>query len=275
MYRILTLTDFSENSKSALEFTKLLAIHAESVVNILHALSPISGTITLNEQSVELNNILFENSKEKMDEIVTDFNTQRLSPNAIIKRGVLHEVLASVMNEFDINLIVISTHGRGSNFEKIIGKDASYILANIHSPILIIPSKFKIGPIKNASFVHQLEKPKLNHLTEVFKLLKAFDINEIDLLHIHSEEQDVSKADKSILPIIKESFPNKKIHFHFIEGEFVVDSLYLHLKEKQTDLLIISANKKTFWKRLISGNIHLQSSIQFDIPILILTDSPS
>lgn len=273
MYRILSLTDFSENSKSALDFSKELALKSKSEVFILHTIAPILGTVTLNNQSVELNNLLFENSKEKMDEILFEFNAFNIYPNAVIKSGKLTEVLNQVIEEFKIDLLIVNSHGY-SNSKKIIGENAAYILANIYIPIIIIPSKFQIRDLEKVSFIHQLEKPKFNHLLDAFSFLNNFDINNIDLVHIHSEEQDVFKADKSIIQTTQELFPDKKINFHFIEGEFVVDRVALFLKENKSDFLIISSNKKTFWKRFLSGNIHIQSSINFDIPTLILSDLP-
>ena len=275
MYRILTLTDFSENSKSALEFSKKLAIKNKSEVTILHTIAPLLGTITLSDQSVELNNILFENSKERMDQIVSDFNIHNIETNAIIKNGNLIPILNQIILELKINLLIISTHGYGNNSDKITGEKSSYILANVHVPILLIPSKYIFSEIEKASFVHQLEKPKLNHLLDSFEFLKSFNLHEIDLLHIKSDEQDVFSADKNEVQATKKSFPDKIINFTFIEGEFVVDSLLSFLEKSQSDLLIISSNRKTFWKRFIAGNIHMDAYIKFNIPIFILTDSPT
>jgi universal stress protein A len=273
MYRILSLTDFSENSKIALDFSKDLASKSESEVFILHAIAPVKGTITLSDKSLELNHILFENAKEKMDELILEFNHLNISPTIIIRSGLLNQLLRHVIEEFKIDLLIINSHGH-SNLNKIIGNNAAYILANIYTPTIIIPSNYKTKQIEKASFIHQLEKPKFNHLLDVFNFFDFFGINELDLIHIHSEEQDVFVADKTMIEITQELFPDKTINFHFIEGEFVVDSLALFLKGNHTDFLVISSNKKTFWKRFLAGNIHVESSIKFDFPILILSDAP-
>lgn len=271
MYRILTLTDFSENSKSALEFSKILALNSNSQVTILHTITPVVGSITLSDQTVELNNILFENSKEKLAEIVLDFNAANVIPNAMIRNGKLTQILSLIIEELNIDMLVITTHGYGNPTAKITGKNAAYILANIHIPTIIIPSLYSFSSISNPCFAHQLEKPKLNHLSDFFKFLEAFKVNEIDLVHILSEEQDVFIPDKSMIQTTQEAYSDKKINFHFIEGEFVVDRLYQYLKENQSSFLVISSNKKKFWKRFISGNVHIERSARIFLPILILS----
>ncbi len=270
MYRILTLTDFSENSKSALEFSKTVAKNSKSEIYILHALAPTIGTITLNDQSVELNNIRFENSKERLDKIVNEFSSLNLSANAIIGKGDLSSILKQVISENNIDLLIFSSKG----YKIHQGKNIAFMIANIYTPILMIPSDYVSYSIKNACFVHQLEKPKLNHLRDAFKLLETFNVHEINLLHIQSNEQDVFHADKSIEQTIKQTFPDQTIHFTFLEGEFVVDSIFNFLKKVHTDFLIVSSNRKTFWKRFVAGNIHLNIGFKLEIPVLILTDQP-
>ncbi|HUH74539.1 MAG TPA: universal stress protein [Chitinophagales bacterium] len=273
MYRILTLTDFSENSKSALEFSKILALKSDCVANILHTIAPVKGSITLSDQSVELNNILFEDAIEKMDEIVSDFNAVDISPNAMIRSGVLIQVLEEIIQEFNIDLLLITSYGYGNPTRKLVGKNAAFILANIHTPTIIVPSLHEVTDINKVNFVHQLTKPKLNHLYDAFNFLKLFNINELDIVHILSEEQDVYKADKSMIQNTQKAFPDKTINFDFIEGEFVVNRLYHFLKEYQTDFLVISSNKKNFWKRFVSGNIHVDADAKIIVPIFVLSDA--
>lgn len=272
MYKILFLTDFSEHSTNAMHFTEKLAIASGSEVVIFHALVPVVGTITQMGSTVELTSVLYNTAEETLREAQEEFEKLNIPTQKILLSGYVMSELESIIEEYGINLIIMGTHGKASILDKIVGSTAAYVLTQLDVPTIVIPSKFRERTIKNVAFAHQLVSPKIDHLTEAFKFIGYFDLAHLDVAHIYSDEQDVYEADKSVLDQIKNNFSDRDLEFHFIQDDSVVNGIYDFLKEKEVDFLITSSNKKTFWKRLLSGNISATLATEFNTPILVLKD---
>lgn len=272
MYKILFLTDFSEYSQNAKIFTKLLAKADNSEVIVLHTLSPVVGSITQMGFTVELNAVLYDVAQQSMNEIEVEFRDEGIKISTTIRSGNILDEAENVIDTMNANLIIMGTHGKSGLLDKMIGSTAAQVVTQMDIPTIVIPFRYQFHPIKNITFAHQLESPKLKHLTETFKMLDLFGIQQLNIVHIYSKEQDVYQADTNIVNEIKSQFSDRIINFYYVNDESVVNGLYGFLKGHQTELLVTSSNKKTFWKRLVSGNISATLATEFDVPIFILKD---
>lgn len=272
MYRVLFMTDFSERSMHAMEFCKMFASASKSEVVLFHCVSPIVGSMTQMGVSVELTSILHENAQDSLAEMQKDFKEHHIDSKTVLAAGQVSSVLEEVIEENNINLIIMGTHGNSNLLDKIMGSTAAYVLTHLDTPTIVIPAKFKLKPIENVIFAHQLTAPKIDHLLEAFTFINILNVEKLDVVHIHSEEQEVYSPDTAIIDQIKANFTHQNIVFHFEKDDSVVNGLYRFMKENKTDFLITSSNKKTFWKRLLSGNISATLATEFDIPILVLKD---
>lgn len=271
-YRILFMTDFSEHSIHAMNFCKLFAASSKSEVVLFHCVLPIVGSMTQMGVSVELTTILYENAQDTLNEIQKDFESVEIPTKSVLTAGQVSSVIDDVVQEQNINLIIMGTHGQSHFLDKIMGSTAAYVLTQLDTPTIVIPSKFQLRDIQRIVFAHQLTVPKINHLVEAFDFIEYLNVHQLDVVHVYSEEQEVYSPDKSVIQQIESNFAHKQIQFHFEQDDSVVNGLYRFLSENQTDFLITSSNKKTFWKRLLSGNISATLATEFDIPILVLKD---
>lgn len=272
MYKILFLTDFSEYSARAMYFTKRLSKSSESEVVIFHTLLPVVGAITQMGNTVELTSVLYHTAEESLKEIEVDFQAESIQARTVLLSGYIQSEIEQVVLKYNINLIIMGTHGRNSLLDKIVGSTAAYVLTQLDTPTIVIPSKFHEREVSRVAFAHQLAAPKIEHLEEAFKFINCLQVKELEVVHIYSNEQDVYEPDQAVLKEIQSSFAQKNITFHFVQDDSVVNGLYGYMKENQTDFLITSSNKKTFWKRLLSGNISATLATEFDTPILVLKD---
>lgn len=272
MYRVLFMTDFSERSMHAMDFCKMFASASKSEVVLFHCVSPIVGSMTQMGVSVELTSILQDNAQETLSELEKEFDELHIDTKSVLAAGQVSSVLEDVIKENDINLIIMGTHGNSNLLDKIMGSTAAYVLTHLDTPTIVIPAKFHLKSIENVVFAHQLTAPKINHLLEAFNFINYMNVDKLDVVHIHSEEQEVYSPDTLIIEEIKSHFTHQNLIFHFEKDDSVVNGLYRFMKENKTDFLITSSNKKTFWKRLLSGNISATLATEFEIPILVLKD---
>lgn len=272
MYKILFLTDFSEQSVQAMYFTKKLAIASGSEVIIFHTMLPVVGSITQMGNTVELTSVLYHTADEALKETEADFKAQNIPTKTVLLSGYILSEVENVVKENGINLIIMGTHGKTSLLDKIVGSTAAYVLTQLNTPTIVIPSKFHQRVIKKVVFAHQLVAPKIDHLLDAFNFIGYLGVEQLDVVHIYSDEQDVYEPDQNIIREIQENFIHKNLNFHYVQDDSVVNGMYNFMKDNQTDFLITSSNKKTFWKRLLSGNISATLATEFDTPVLVLKD---
>ncbi|MCO5249651.1 MAG: universal stress protein [Chitinophagales bacterium] len=270
MYKILFLTDFSEHSNHAKAFTQKLAVSSQSDVIIFHALFPVTGSITQMGATVELTSVLYNSATESLQRLEKEFNEVNINTQSIILTGdIIHQV-ENVVKENKVDLIIMGTHGMNNIIDRITGSVAAYVLTRLDIPTIVIPFQYHQREIKKIVFAHQLSAPRVNHLEAAFEFAKFLNILHIDVVHIYSDELDVYQPNREIINELKEKFRQESIGFHFIKNESVVNGIYQYMQDNQTDFLITSSNKKTFWKRLMSGNISATLATEFDTPILVL-----
>ena len=272
MYKILFLTDFSQHSYQARLFLKNFAQCSKSEVFIFHALTPVVGAITQMGSTVELSSVLYKGAEEELYQIQNEFIEKQIETHIILHSGSLQNEIEKFLHENTFDMIVMGTHGKSNLLDRILGSNATYVLTHLSLPTIVIPSKYQPRTIRNVVFAHQLFTPKINHLEKAFEFLEYWGINRLDILHIYSEEMEVYHPNMEIVNVLKEKFSHKDLQFHFVQDDSVVYGLYKYMHENEVDFLITSSNKKTFWRRLVSGNISSKMATEFETPILVLKD---
>ncbi len=142
--KILLLTDFSEPSELAIPYATAIAREYQSEVCALHVITPVA----LPEASSEAPSILIENSEE-----LAQAEMQRLDSRL---SGVPHDTLVvrevnvwpaveRVLQERDIDLLVLGTHGRTGARKFLLGSVAEEIFRSTNVPVLTIGPAVRKG----------------------------------------------------------------------------------------------------------------------------------
>jgi nucleotide-binding universal stress UspA family protein len=142
--KILLLTDFSEPSELAIPYATAIAREYQSEVCALHVITPMA----LPETSSETASILIENSEE-----LAQAQMQRLDSQLA---GVLHDTLVTreisvwpaverVLQERDVDLLILGTHGRTGARKFLLGSVAEEIFRSTNVPVLTIGPAVRKG----------------------------------------------------------------------------------------------------------------------------------
>lgn len=139
--RILFCTDFSENSEPArqvaLDYAKtfgagLIIVH---VVNPAHLGYPSLEDLPLSEVQLKTVEERLEKSLATMAEecrkTVPDVTTQ-------LSKGVPSSEIVKVGNEWEVDLIVMGTHGWSGLSHILVGSTAENVVRSAHRPVLTV-----------------------------------------------------------------------------------------------------------------------------------------
>lgn len=147
---ILVTTDFSEDSYRALDMAAYYAKMDGSKVTLLTVIEDwvvpdaLLGEIPNPERITTYRKELQHKAQEKLAAIAKDkFHKQDVKVEALLSsKASAHEICDYAASN-GINLIIISSHGRGGIGKILLGSVVEKVLHNSVCPVLVIPKNIK------------------------------------------------------------------------------------------------------------------------------------
>lgn len=143
--QILFTTDYSSPSKLALPFAAALARHYGATLHIAHILEPEPfRTVPMDTMLVD-EVTEREASTEKMHEFVKDMDATGISTETVLEKGEVAATVSQIIQERNIDLIVLGTHGRGGIARLLMGSVAEQIYRHATCPVLTVGPNTKLS----------------------------------------------------------------------------------------------------------------------------------
>ncbi|HMA61506.1 MAG TPA: universal stress protein [bacterium] len=141
---ILCPLDFSKHSMEALDNAIELSRQLSSKLILAHVITPIPVVPTPSHPSEfdisSYREMLKDTANKNMDSIVKDKLPSEVEYKKIISSGDPAQEIDKIAQSEDVDLLVISTHGRSGLKHLIFGSVAEKIIRHSHCPVLTIKS---------------------------------------------------------------------------------------------------------------------------------------
>jgi nucleotide-binding universal stress UspA family protein len=136
--QILVATDFSDGSQRALAYAIAIARRYGSELSVVHALPPAPrDQIPLEPLPRELNRRRLE-AEEQMKHLAENVQMKDLHHHLLLEQGAVWEVLSSLIQHENVDLLVLGTRGRGGLKKLALGSVAEEVLRLAPCPVLTI-----------------------------------------------------------------------------------------------------------------------------------------
>ncbi|TDO77992.1 nucleotide-binding universal stress UspA family protein [Flavobacterium chryseum] len=176
MKRILVPTDFSEHAEDALKVAAQIAKKNDSEIIILHTLELPHQTsdAILGGASIPEAIFFMKKANETLDEISAKPYLDGIKITEIAKMDKPSHGIIQISKEYDVNLIIMGSHGSSAIDQLHIGSNTEKVLRNSEIPVLVIKNSttnFTASEIVFASdFTNETKKPfaKLLEFTKFF-----------------------------------------------------------------------------------------------------------
>jgi nucleotide-binding universal stress UspA family protein len=134
----LMATDFSDSSQRALIYATAIAHRYGSALSVVHAVPPEPrDRIPLEALPRELNRPLLE-AEEQMKHFGEEARIDDLNHHKLLEQGAVWDVLASVIQRENVDLLVLGTRGRGGLKKLALGSVAEEVLRLAPCPVLTV-----------------------------------------------------------------------------------------------------------------------------------------
>jgi nucleotide-binding universal stress UspA family protein len=145
---ILVTTDFSDNSLRAFDLAAYEAKMQKSKLTLLAIVAdwdvpPAFMYDIANPESItKYREELREKAEEKLKEYAgSNFHEETVTPVAVLSSDPVSKVICDYAKEHNVNLIVMSSHGRGAVGSLLVGSTVQKVIRNAPCPVMVVPQK--------------------------------------------------------------------------------------------------------------------------------------
>ncbi len=137
---ILIPTDFSQAAWNAVQLGSNLAKAGYSMITLLHVF-PSSAKFDSRRGELDIQDLnAIDDIKLQMDSFCKDLHGQyQVNYHSVILGGAVHEEICQHIQENDFDLVIMGVNSNGVNNQP--GSHTSEIIANCHSPVLVVPNR--------------------------------------------------------------------------------------------------------------------------------------
>jgi len=139
--KILLATDFSPASEAALPHALTIAGHYGSKLYIAHVICPEFRDLEPSEKTAAIIQQARGVTEQKLEPLLSAVRQKGISCQALVGEGAIWDVLLDMIQENDINLIIVGTHGRRGLSKLLLGSVAEEVFRMAPCPVLTVGPK--------------------------------------------------------------------------------------------------------------------------------------
>lgn len=134
--RILVPVDFSNCSRKALDYARPFAKQFGAELILLHVMEPFVALSVpeMLPEKTEWSAERVQGTLEELRAMVSD----DIASRAMVRQGSPHVEIVDVARELDVDLIILSTHGRTGLDHVLLGSTAEKVVRRAACPVLIV-----------------------------------------------------------------------------------------------------------------------------------------
>ena len=275
MKNILLPTDFSDNSKHAIEYALkyfsgikchfiILNVQKSSdfILDDLMAAKP--GTSVHQAIAADNQKLLAELS-ESLQESCAD---EEFEFETVFDFDVFVDAVEQIVESRKIDLIVMGTNGASGASEAIFGSNTLKVIRNVDCPLLAIPESYKFNELKHVLFtVINDNFPTAEEMGSLLMFIDRYHPR-IELLHISDENGNIQAADAETR--MRALLAENNLDFHDVEGIPAPMAINMFVQLRNIDMHAMLVEKKSFLDRFIHGSRTSKISYSTEVPLLVL-----
>ena len=177
MKRILLPTDFSEHAEDALKVAAQIAKRNDSEIIILHMLElphQMNDAIT-GGASIPETMLFMKKANEMLDEVSARPYLDGVPVTEIVKMDKPIHGIAQVSKDYEIDLIIMGSHGSSGVEELLIGSTTEKVVRNSEIPVLVVKKDISNFNPENIVFASDFSDETKKPFEKFLNFTKFFD----------------------------------------------------------------------------------------------------
>jgi len=146
--KILVPTDFSECSSAALTYARGLAHDFKAQLQLVHVINAHWYPFGDKYAALDAAQLMAEASRAAQKQMRSMVAKCNVLYSTQVRHGSPAVEICNAADE-DVDLIVISTHGRTGLSHLLIGSTAEHVVRYAHCPVLVLPARGRLNKVRN------------------------------------------------------------------------------------------------------------------------------
>lgn len=273
MKTIIATTDFSKESRAAVNYAARLALSTKCELILLHATFIPVVSDSFIDVSVTLDEIE-KNDHQKMDELVKHVRSKQgpaLRVKGIVEVGLLGELLKERVGKHHDMMVVMGMKHVDKFSEVVFGSLATNLAGELNCPVLIVPPDARFRPWKKVAFAFdQKEIPTdtgmaiLKELTDMY-LPKMHFVHVMDSPYAPKDTSSIEKIEKFIGGVSQRHFLKD------VPGE-TVEVMQDWLRRFKCNAVVMVARKHNVLWRMFHESHTKQMAFHSPVPVLVISE---
>ena len=275
--KILVLTDFSKNAYTALSYAVELFKKSDCHFYILNAFTPstyVSDNILATQLGSHDIEALKQTSKKGLETIEQLLSFRDDDPNHsftfLSEFDFVHKSAINAVQKYDIDLIVMGTHGESDSSQALFGSNTVSIMNKVREcATLVVPKDVIYQELKEIVFLSSYKAPYKSLELRPLLTLGARHKSHVSVLHV-SKTVEKDKDFDEIKNALSHKLQDLKPSFHEIQGVSLPDALQCFIQIKESNMIAFVNKKHHFFEHLFSPTMVKDLAKNSQIPILCL-----
>jgi nucleotide-binding universal stress UspA family protein len=287
--KILVPVDFSIPSRKAIDYGAALATKFQSRLVLAHVVPSIAAlNYAFQGDTFEVEKSAFADAKKTVPELLPKEYLSQLDTQTIVRNGDVRQELLQLVEQEEINLVVMGTHGRGPLTHLILGSTTESILRRVTVPILTVSHlnpehevhEHRIAPIDRIVYATDLSENMRIGLRYAGQLARTLQakltlLNVIDNAELFRTGMPAFVAERDNAmnrfkwALDQENMGELRPDVVVVEGE-PHSAITRFAQTSKMDLIVLNLHSKTLLERAMLGSTAERVIRTAQVPVLSL-----
>lgn len=270
MKNIVLTTDFSDNSKNAIEYAiKVFGFQDVNYILVNSYEQPSSG-ISI---AVSMLDRLKDESLANMDAFHKELK-ETYGPELQLEKktyyGSITNVINGMANEMEIDYVVVGTKGASDLDTLLMGSNTMEAVKNITIPLLVVPVNRKFEELTTIALAADYKQ-----MTDSIDIASMVDIasrnnTKVRVLHVQNDDHKGTVEEAVEGLDIHNSLKGIEHEFITIQSNNVITGIDAYIQVNNVQLLTMIARKRSFFENLFHRSVTKGMAKLAGVPMLIL-----
>ncbi len=249
-------TDFSDCSRAALPYACAIAHLYASTIQVVHVIAPEPATAVLMDALPAALDTVKAAAESSMAAFVAGEALLGIPHGVAIERGRVWEALEALIQQEEVDLVVLGTHGRRGWRKFVLGSVAEQIFRCAPCPVLTVGPQAKAGGLAEGRLARILYatdfSPASLHALLYARSLAEQSASRLTLLHVVQDSVEVmwrfldealAKARQRLRDLLSEETVQRLQPQIIVERGPAAETILEIAQEQQVNLIVMGAHR--------------------------------
>ena len=274
MKNILLPTDFSENSRNAINYALELYKMVECRFILMNAYLEEYGISSKIEAPDNIFRKRAEYALSKLfDELLKLHKDARLNMEKVVVSGRVVSTIRQAVKEFDIDMVVMGTKGASGLKRVFMGSNTASVIKKAKQPVLAIPENACFKAPKRIAFAVDRKKFSDSHVLDPMTEIVSLFESEVLTFKVITPPP-LGEVNGRVIAL-KHKRTRESVPYYFYNPPEVdpEQGIIDFMNDRQADMLVMVAREYTFLEKLFHRSLTMRMAMHTDIPLLTLHDT--